>query len=52
MEVICTFVGHMVILEASRARKPNDRVMSPKDMIADTHIIIISNVQLNWTINN
>ena len=31
---------------------PNDRVVSPEGMIAETHRSIISKAQLNWTINN
>ena len=40
----------MVILRAPGAPKPNDRVMSPGDMIAQTHSSIISKAQLNLTI--
>ena len=52
IEVFRTFGGHRVILGAPGAPKPNDRVMSPRDVTAETHRSIISKAQLNRTTNS
>ena len=49
---ICIFRGHKVALGAPGAPKLNDGVMSPRNMIAETHRSIISKAQLNRTTNS
>jgi hypothetical protein len=49
---ICIFRGHMVDLGTPGAPKPNDRSMSFRYMIVETHRIIISKAQPNKTTNS